>query len=112
MTVKNNILYAKSGNSYVLNSGGNNTGVTLDTNLYFGASTSSPGSYADPHPKFGNPMLAGPPTDLHVLVGSPAIDAGLALGNDASGLPLSGSLDIDRNSRVTGVRINIGAHER
>ena len=108
--VKNNIMYAKSGNGYVVNSGGNNSNVNVDTNIYFGASTSSAGSYVDGHPRFVNPLLVSPPSNLHLQSGSPAINAGLDLGLDANGKPWAGSLDIDGNARVTGA-INIGAHE-
>ena len=82
-----------------------------ENNLYFGASTSSPGNFPDPHARYENPLLVSPPGDLHLKPGSPALDSGLMLGNDAQGQPLSGTLDIDGNPRVSGAAINLGAHE-
>src|SRR5580765_7229911 len=111
ITIKNNILDARSGCFYISNGGGNNTHVTVDNNIYFGASTSSPGSYPDAHKRFVNPLLVSPLTDLHLLAASPAIGAGINLGNDAQGQPLSGAMDIDARPRVQGSAIDIGAHE-
>ena len=79
ITIKNNILYARSGRFYVSNGGGNNTHVTVDNNIYFGASATSPGSYPDGHARFVNPLLVSPLTDLHLLATSPAIGAGINL---------------------------------
>jgi len=111
ITIKNNILYARSGQPYISNSGGNNTNVTAQNNLYFGASNTSPGSFPDARAQFINPLLVSPLTDLHLLAGSPAIDAGINLGNDAQGQPISGVSDIDGRPRVQGSAIDIGAHE-
>jgi hypothetical protein len=111
ITIKNNILYARSGQAYISNGGGNNTNVAVENNMYFGASSSSPGPYPDARARFVNPLLVGLPTNLHLLAASPAIDAGIGLGNDAQGQPLSGASDIDRGPRVQGGVIDVGAHE-
>ena len=109
--IRNNIFYARAGQAYISNGGGNNLDITVDHNLYYGASSTSPGSFPDAHARFVDPLLAGPYADLHLLAGSPAIDAGIDLGNDAAGQPLSGAFDIDGRSRVLGSAINLGAHE-
>jgi hypothetical protein len=111
ITIKNNILYARTGQPYVSNSGGNNTNVTVDNNIYFGASGTSPGSYPDARARFVNPLLVAPYLDLHLLVGSPAIDAGINLGNDTQGHALSGDRDVDAEPRVQGSAVDIGADE-
>ncbi len=111
ITIENNILYATAGQAYIADEGGNNAGITVENNLYFGASSTSPGSYPDARAIFANPLLVSPSTDLHLQVGSPAIDAGLDLGNDAQGQPVSGALDVDGTLRVQGGAINLGADE-
>jgi len=111
VTIKNNILYAGTGQPYILNGGGNNTNVTVQNNVYFGASNTSPGSYPDASARFVNPLLVSPLTDLHLQSSSPAIGAGINLGNDAQGQPLSGVSDIDGKPRIQGGAIDIGAHE-
>ncbi len=111
ITIKNNILCASTGRSYISNGGGNNTNVMVENNVYFGASNTSPGSFPDARALFVNPLLLSPLTDLHLQVISPAINAGINLGNDAQGQPLSGPSDIDGSPRVQGGAIDIGADE-
>jgi len=111
ITIKNNIFYGRAGQDYLQEWGTNNTNIMVSNNLYFGQSTTSPGSWADARARYANPRLSAAPGNMHLLSTSPAIDAGLALGNDGSGNPLSGSLDIDKEARVAGVAIEIGADE-
>ncbi|XXX80734.1 right-handed parallel beta-helix repeat-containing protein [Sorangium sp. So ce134] len=103
--IQNNILHGRSGNAYV-SSGRNNRNVRVDNNIFFGASQTSAGAFADPRARFVNPRLAGPPSDLHLTSGSLAIDAGVELGAQ------SGAYDIDGAPRTSGARIDIGADER
>jgi hypothetical protein len=62
----------------------------------------------DAHSRFADPELRRPGQgDLHLLSGSPAIDAGLS-----EPPRLVGRFDIDGQPRVQGPRIDIGADER
>ncbi|HUK77957.1 MAG TPA: choice-of-anchor Q domain-containing protein, partial [Thermoleophilia bacterium] len=76
---------------------------TIDNNLYFGGSTTSPGAWPDAAAPFADPQLVDPPRDLHIASTSPAIDRGV--GVDA------GPLDIDGRARVQGPAIDLGADE-
>ncbi|AGP35876.1 right-handed parallel beta-helix repeat-containing protein [Sorangium cellulosum] len=103
--IQNNILYAKARNAYV-SSGRNNRNVRVDNNIFFGASQTSAGAFTDPRARFVDPLLAGPPSDLHLTSGSPAVDAGVDLGGQG------GASDIDGEARTRGARVDIGADER
>ncbi|WP_437289894.1 right-handed parallel beta-helix repeat-containing protein [Sorangium sp. So ce406] len=105
VVIQNNILYATAGNDYV-SSGSNNRNVRLDNNIYFGASSRSAGAFTDQRARFVDPRLVGPPSDLHLASGSPAVEAGVDLGDK------SGATDIDGDPRTRGARIDIGADER
>ena len=111
ITIKNNIFYAKVSQDYLQEWGTNNTGIAVSNNMYFGQSNTSPGAWADARARYTNPRLTAAPGNLHLLSASPAIDAGLSLGNDGSGNPLSGVYDIDKEARVAGVALEIGADE-
>ena len=111
ISIKNNIFYAKAGQDYLQEWGNNNTAIAVSNNMYFGQSTTSPGAWADARARFINPRLVGAPANLHLLATSTAIDAGLNLGNDGSGNAISGTLDIDKQARVSNGIIDIGADE-
>jgi hypothetical protein len=106
VVIKNNILVARSGGAYLEQSGSGNTGIVADNNLYFGASASSPGSWSDARAVFANPKLVNAPSNLHIGAGSPAIDAGAALG-----AAFTGTQDVDGEARIGGPRPDVGADE-
>ncbi len=62
---------------------------------------------ADPHSLFADPLLADPAAgDVHLLPGSPAIDAG-----DPGFVAGAGEVDVDGEPRVNGPRVDAGADE-
>ncbi|MDB5271859.1 MAG: hypothetical protein JWO58_226 [Chitinophagaceae bacterium] len=111
ITIQNNIFYGKAGQDYLQEWGNNNNGIVAGNNLYFGESTTSPGAWADASAHYINPKLVATPGNLRLTATSPAINAGLNLGNDGSGNPLSGTQDIDNQARVANGAIDIGAYE-
>jgi Right handed beta helix region len=102
--IKNNIFVAKTGQDYVNSTGTGNSGITLENNLYFGASKSSAGSFRDAAAKFLDPKLVSGAKDMHLQAGSPAINAGITVD--------AGAFDVDGNVRITGGKVDIGAHEK
>jgi len=111
ITIENNIFYALSNQAYLQEWGSNNTGVSVNNNMYYGESTSSPGGWSDVNAKYVNPQLVSPFANMHIASTSPAINAGIALGNDKNGNPISGTQDIDNQTRIIGGSIDIGADE-
>jgi hypothetical protein len=105
VTIKNNIFVANASTSYIDNAGSNNSNITIDNNMYYGASTVSPGSWTDAHARYADPLLVNAPTDMHIQTSSPAKNAGIALANG-----LSGTQDIDGQERDVDI-IDIGADE-
>lgn len=109
--LKNNIFYSKSSQAYLQNWGSNNLNVTVNNNIYFGQSTTSPGDWADAGAYYVNPQLVNGASNMHISTNSPAINAGIDLGNNSNGTPVSGTLDIDNTPRKIGAKIDIGADE-
>ena len=104
ITIENNILvHPHLAGGYLVRWGGNNTDMTINNNLYFGASTTSPGAWPDAAAIFADPQLVNPPLDLHIAATSPAIDRGVSVN--------AGTLDIDGQPRVQGSAIDLGADE-
>lgn len=101
----NNILIGLSSASdgYIQQWGSNNTNITVSNNLYWGASFSSPGAFADSFAKYVNPQLTNPYLDMHISSSSPAIDAGIKYD--------AGSYDIDKQARIQGKAVDLGADE-
>ncbi len=100
--IKNNIFVAKSGLSYLLQDGSNNSNFTVNNNIYYGASTSSPGSWTDSAARYVNPLYVST-TDFHIQSTSPAINVGVSADY--------GTYDIDSTARVQGTAVDIGADE-
>ena len=121
--IKNNIFYANGQNLFISNEYTQNSGNVLDSNLFFATAGAAAGEWQwktvtyqgftayqsgtgnDAHSLFANPLLANTSLpDLHLLVSSPAIDAGENLAE-------AGSADFDGNGRVNNGRIDLGAYE-
>ena len=83
--------------------GQNDTHMTINNNLYFGGSTTSPGAWPDSAALFADPRLVNTYRDMHIAATSPAIDRGVSVD--------AGPLDIDGQPRVQGSAIDLGADE-
>jgi len=103
ITIKNNIFVRNATGEYLVEWGKNNVNITVNNNMYYGASTTSPGAWPDSTAKFSDPQLIDTYLNMHIASTSPAIDAGVALD--------AGTLDIDSEVRVQGEAIDIGADE-
>jgi hypothetical protein len=106
ISIKNNICVANSGTDYLSASGSNNSSITVDNNLYYGASASDPGAWSDAHAKYADPMLVNAPADMHIKSASPARNSGASLDT-----AIAGALDIDNQPRIIESTIDIGADE-
>jgi hypothetical protein len=106
ISIKNNICVAMNGTDYLSASGSSNIAILADNNLYFGASSGSPGAWSDAHAKYADPMLVNAPIDMHISSASVAKNSGATLDT-----ALIGSLDIDNQPRVIDGAIDIGADE-
>jgi hypothetical protein len=124
---KNNILFVKPGSPFIYNSYTKNTGNVLNYNLYFAAAGATKSEFEwknqyytgfekyrtatgnDKNSIFADPKFVSIKTgsiNLHLQKSSPAIDAG-----DPARVLASGELDIDRQPRLQGASVDIGADE-
>ncbi len=123
--IENNIMVAGAPNVFITNYYTANTGNVVDYNLYFsngGAATSEwawkddfydgfaawqSGTGNDANSQFVDPQLVDPGSgDLHLTLGSPAVNAG-----DTLAAASIGTEDIDGDVRVDGVAVDVGADE-
>ena len=99
--IKNNIIIDSPGGIY---DGGNP--IVVSNNLFYNNGTNFPNGTGNMTLSANimgqNPLLAAPPTDVHLLPGSPAIDAGATLG---------GSYNVDAEGRLRVSPYDIGRYE-
>jgi hypothetical protein len=125
--IKNNLIFANDARLYIDSWSAVMTANVVDRNLFFAPGGGTGGTWIwknvtyttfasyqaasgnDAHSLIGSdPLLANAPSgDLHLLAGSPAINAGENLPADQMG-----TLDIDGGARLVGGTVDIGADER
>jgi hypothetical protein len=124
LDVRNNLFIAGGEKVFIIVNNGNNTGITIDYNLYYSNSATNPGNSEwiwngtfrggfnawrsntgqDANSLYLNPHLSS--VDLTIASTSLARDAG-----DPGHSPASDGTDAFGNPRISGNRIDIGAHE-
>ncbi|MEN9563188.1 MAG: hypothetical protein RIR73_1432 [Chloroflexota bacterium] len=119
-TIRNNIFYANTGKSYILSWSSVMTGNMMNNNLFFNGSNwqwkdvtyanfaaylSGTGNDVNSMNNINPLLVNGAVGDLHLQSGSTAIDAGVVTTQ-------AGSLDIDKENRVQGASVDMGADER
>ncbi len=102
---ENNSIYAAENYPRVLTVGTDNTGNTIDYNLYFGSNEGdAPGS----HSVFGDPLYVDATNgDLHISDASPAINKGFNHPDS-----VMGTADFDNQARIVNSAVDIGADEK
>ncbi len=102
---ENNSIYAAENYPRVLTVGTDNTGNSIDYNLYFGSNEGdAPGS----HSVFGDPLYVDAANgDLHISDGSPAINQGFNHPDS-----VMGTTDFDNQPRIVNSTVDIGADEK
>ncbi len=102
---ENNSIYAAENYPRVLTVGTDNTGNSIDYNLYFGSNEGdAPGS----HSVFGDPLYMDAANgDLHIGDTSPAINQGFNHPDS-----VMGTTDFDNQPRIVNSMVDIGADEK
>ena len=103
VSIKNNIFVAKSGQDYLSQWGSKNRNITVSNNIYWGKGENNTGSWTDALAKFVDPKLINPTLSLHIAANSPALNNGVLVD--------AGLMDIDKQTRIIGDKIDIGADE-
>ena len=124
LDIRNNLFMAGRTRAFVIVNDGNNTGITFDYNVYYslfatnqnssewiwqgnfrsGFNSWKSASGQDANSVYANPQISN--LDFTIAEASPARDAG-----DPSYVPASGEMDGFGNPRISGNRIDAGAHE-
>jgi Right handed beta helix region len=107
--IKNNILYSTDQKVAITKAFSNTytSNVTVENNLFYSAAGASSidGSSFDSKAKLADPLFVSE-TDFHLKENSPAID-----GCASTYVPSEGELDLEKNKRLTGKTVDIGAYE-
>lgn len=103
VSIKNNIFVAKPGQDYLSQWGSKNSNITVSNNIYWGKGENNTGAWTDALAKFVDPKLINPALSLHIAANSPAINNGVLVD--------AGVMDIDKQTRIIGDKIDIGADE-
>lgn len=103
ISIKNNIFVAKQGLDYLSQWGSKNTNITVSNNIYWGKAENTTGAWTDALAKYVDPKFINPASSLHIAANSLAINNGISVD--------AGLMDIDKQTRIIGDKIDIGADE-
>ena len=105
ITIINNIFVGLSSASdvYIQEWGSNNLDINISNNIYWGGSTSTPGAFGDALARYVNPQMMNTYLDMHISGTSPAVDSGIQCE--------FGMYDIDKQTRILGSAVDVGADE-